>query len=185
MQLGPPIQISRECDAIEIPDGVPVRIPAGTEVRMAQALGGSYTVMSERGVMWRISGENADALGLEEPVSSQAEAAAKESGESLEERILAELRTCYDPEMPVNIVDLGLVHSYDVFELPDGSKRVDVTMTLTAPGCGMGEVLKREVEEKLARLPGVSQAHVEIDLSIPLDQSQMSEAARLELGLMW
>jgi metal-sulfur cluster biosynthetic enzyme len=87
--------------------------------------------------------------------------------------------------MPVNIVDLGLVHSYDVFELPDGSKRVDVTMTLTAPGCGMGEVLKREVEEKLARLPGVSQAHVEIDLSIPLDQSQMSEAARLELGLMW
>lgn len=185
MQPSPPIQISRECDAIEIPNGMPVKIPAGTEVRIAQALGGSYTVMSEWGVMWRISAEDANALGLVDPGSSEAEAVAEDSGESLEELILAELKTCYDPEMPVNIVDLGLVHSYDVFELPDGTKRVDVTMTLTAPGCGMGEVLKRDVEGKLARLPGVNQAHVEIDLSIPLDQSQMSEAARLELGLMW
>jgi probable FeS assembly SUF system protein SufT len=184
MQPDPYIQVSRDCDAFEIPDGVPVRIPAGTVVRVTQALGGSYTVMSEWGHMWRIAGEDADALGVEVAASADSPAPTN-SGESLQDLILAELKTCYDPEIPVNIVDLGLVHSCDVSELPEGGKRVDVKMTLTNPGCGMGDSLRRDVEEKLSRLPDVGEANVEIDLSIPMDQSRMTDAARLELGLMW
>ncbi len=184
MQPGPPIQTTRDCEGIEIPDGAPVRIPAGTEVRVTQALGGSFTVMSEWGFMLRIAGKDADVLGLEVPVSTDPTATA-DSGDSLQEQIMAELETCYDPEIPVNIVELGLIHSSDVSDLPDGGKRIDIKMALTSPGCGMGDVLRYDVEEKLSRLPGVKQVHVELVMPLAWDESQMSEAARLELGLMW
>jgi probable FeS assembly SUF system protein SufT len=183
MQPGPPIELSRACDAIEIPAGTSVTLPVGKEVRVTQAAGGSLTVMDAHGAMFRIAGHDADALGIE-PSELSSSGGDMSADAPLEHRIVSELRTCYDPEIPVNIVDLGLVFSSEVSDQADGRKKIEIRMALTAPGCGMGDVLASDIEEKLGRLPGVGEVDVEIVLDPPWDPSRMSEAARLELGWM-
>lgn len=170
--------VRRECKAIQIPEGIPGILAPGTRVRITQALGGNYTVATERGYLMRIEAADADAIGK----NPAAEAGAAE-GASLEDRIWSRLRTCYDPEIPVNIVDLGLIYSCELGAGGADGNRVDIKMTLTAPGCGMGPILAQEVKDKVEALPGITQADVEIVFDPPWNQGMMTEAARLELGL--
>jgi probable FeS assembly SUF system protein SufT len=173
--------LSRDVLAAAIPYGDRIPLAAGTTVFVTQALGGSFTAVTDMGYMVRIEGKDADAIGAEPPEMPSAEAL---SSKSLEELAWDQLKTCYDPEIPVNMVDLGLVYGCEVQPLDGGGSRVSVRFTLTAPGCGMGDYLKRDVESKLAGLPGVDAVEVEIVLDPPWDQSRMSDAARLQLGLM-
>lgn len=164
-----------------IPAGTPIAIPAGTEVTITQALGGTYTVMGP-GIMARIEGKNADAIGLA-PAAEKPKTEA--TGPVNVDAIWEQLKTCYDPEIPVNIVDLGLVYDVQVMPEDDGSgNRVEVKMTLTAPGCGMGGVIAGDAESKIRELPGVTDARVEVVWDPIWNQSMMSDAARLQLGLM-
>jgi probable FeS assembly SUF system protein SufT len=173
------VTLARECEAILVPAGTPVTLPAGSQVTITQELGGDFTVVTSWGYMVRIAGEDADALGREAP----ARAGNGEAKEFSEEAVWSALSTIYDPEIPVNIVDLGLIYGVESFPRPDGERRVDVRMTLTAPGCGMGEVLKQDVERKVGSLPGVDEVNVEVVFDPPWGPNMMSEAARLELGL--
>ena len=157
--------------------GTPALLSSGTRVRITQALGGSYTVATERGYLFRIEARDADALG-----KTPGEAPAVPSEATLEDRVWAGLRTCYDPEIPINVVDLGLIYSCEIQETPAGSQ-VEIKMTLTAPGCGMGPVLAQDVKQKIESLPEVERADVEVVFDPPWDQNMMSEAARLELGM--
>ncbi len=177
------VTVKREVGAIQIPDGTPVVIPEGTRVVITQQLGGSYTVTTELGAMLRIDERNADAIGKEAP-SSEAEATTGGGQTSLEEQVWDQMKKCYDPEIPVNVVELGLVYDCQITELPDGGNRVTVKMTLTAPGCGMGPVLAEDVRSRLEQLPGISEATVEVVLDPPWNPGMMSEAARLQLGFM-
>jgi probable FeS assembly SUF system protein SufT len=172
--------VSRELTATAIPYGEKVPIPAGTTVYMSQSLGGSYTVVTDMGYMVRIDSRDADAIGEEVQAGPSPE---EQAGKSLEELVWDQLKTCYDPEIPVNIVDLGLVFSCEVSEVEGGHKAA-VRFTLTAPGCGMGDVLKSDIEQKLEALPGVTETDVQIAFEPVWNQSMMSEAARLQLGLM-
>jgi probable FeS assembly SUF system protein SufT len=175
------IRLSRPCEAIEIPSGAPAVLPMGALVRVTQFLGNSYTVTTDRGYMYRIEGKNADALGLSNPGSTPAPAAA--AGTFQEQMVWDELKTVYDPEIPVNIVDLGLVYSCAISDPGPEGKRIDIKMSMTAPGCGMGNVIKGDVENKLSRLPGVKEIHVEVVFDPPWHPGLMSEAAKLQLGL--
>ena len=173
--------VSREVEATAIPYGDKITLPAGSPVIITQSLGGSYTVVTMQGYMVRLDGKDADAIGKEAQAGPTAEEAAKKP---LQELAWDQLKTCYDPEIPVNIVELGLVHSCDVSELPEGGSRVAVRFTLTAPGCGMGDILRQDIERKMQALPGVKEADVQLQLDPPWDQSRMSEAAKLQLGLI-
>ena len=175
-----PIALRRDCAATLIPAGTRVTLPAGDQVTITQTLGGSYTVLVD-GNLARIDGRDADALGLEPPLPPPA---TNSSGPVEDQRIWDQLRTCYDPEIPVNIVDLGLIYDCRVAPLPAGGSKVEVKMTLTAPGCGMSEVLKADVENKIRAVPGAVEAIVEMVWDPPWHQSMMSDAAKLELGLM-
>ena len=178
MTSGEAITLSRPVEVIEIPGGIRGTLPAGSVVRVMQSLGTSYTVMTDYGYMYRVDAKDADALGL-----SQAEAVQEaQQGEFSEEMVWEQLRTVYDPEIPVNIVDLGLIYSCVITPLDQGGRRIDVQMSMTAPGCGMGNVLKADVESKLARLPDVKEVHVEVVLDPPWNPGRMSEAAKLQLG---
>lgn len=175
------VVISRDVAATMIPAGTPMAIPAGTEVTITQALGGTYTVMGP-GIMARIEGRDADALGL---APAEQKPKAEVSGPVDVDAIWEQLKTCYDPEIPVNIVDLGLVYDVQVVPEEDGNgNRVEVKMTLTAPGCGMGGVIASDAETKIRELPGVTDARVEVVWDPMWNQSMMSDAARLQLGLM-
>lgn len=174
------VVLERDTRAILIPDGVQVELAAGTHVRITQSLGGSYTVMTDYGQMLRIDAADADALGKEPPAAA---AATGEGGGSLEDRVWAQLRTCYDPEIPVNVVDLGLVYSCETTPSGNGDSRVLIKMTLTAPGCGMGGVLADDVKRRVESLPEVTEAEVELVFDPPWNPEMMSEAARLELGM--
>ncbi len=174
-----PVQFGRDCDAIIIPDGFPIVVPEQTEGIVMQVLGGNYTIRLDSGYLVRVAGHEADAIGKEPTAPPGVEWA---DGELDADGVLSVLRTCYDPEIPVNIVDLGLVYDCDVCDLADGGCRVDVTMTLTAPGCGMGQVLKDDVERRVVSLPGVKEAHIDLVFDPPWSIERMSEAARLELG---
>jgi probable FeS assembly SUF system protein SufT len=159
-------------------------LPAGTEVEIFQTLGGSYTVRTPHG-LFRIGGNDADALGLE-PAATDATpppTGAPVSGPVSEEAVWSALRTCYDPEIPVNIVELGLVYDMHIEPLPSGQSRVGVKMTLTAPGCGMGATIAADAEQKLLDLPGVEEARVEIVWDPPWHHSMISPAGRSTLGL--
>jgi probable FeS assembly SUF system protein SufT len=179
MHMGVPITLSRACEVIEIPSGTRSTLPAGSTVRIMQTLGGSYTVSGgEYGYMYRIDARDADALGLppsEAPASS-------EQRPFSEQLVWDELKTVFDPEIPVNIVDLGLVYGCTIAPADQGGHNIDVKMSMTAPGCGMGNVLKADVESKLARLPDVTQVNVEIVFDPPWTPARMSEAAKLQLG---
>jgi probable FeS assembly SUF system protein SufT len=173
--------LSRDVDAAAIPYGDKIPLVAGTTVFITQALGGSYTVMTDRGYMVRIEGKDADAIG-EQPTA--APTPAEVAGRPLQELAWDQLKTCFDPEIPVNIVDLGLVYKCETAPLAEGGEKVTVHFTLTAPGCGMGDYLKQDVERKIEGLPGVKETDVQVVFEPAWEQSMMSEAARLQLGLM-
>ncbi len=178
------ISLSRDCDASLIPSGARTVIPSGAEVRITQSLGGAYTVWFDGG-MARIENKDADALGKEVEVSP---VAAPEGSpltqEQIEQFIWKQMRTCYDPEIPVNIVDLGLVYDAAVTPRAEGGALVEVKMTLTAPGCGMGATIAGDVEGKIRSIPGVGDVQVALVWDPPWNQGMMTEAAKLQLGLM-
>jgi probable FeS assembly SUF system protein SufT len=176
-----PITLSRETDVVEIPSGINSKLPAGTVVRVMQNLGSTYTVYSDYGLMYRVDAKDADALGFSNTPAVAPEAPPNESFS--EAMVWDQLKTVYDPEIPVNIADLGLIYSCQIKPLDQGAHRIDIEMSLTAPGCGMGNVLKSDVETKLSRLPTVREVHVEVVLDPPWGPARMSEAARLQLGL--
>lgn len=173
------IVLNRDCAAIQIPVGDTITLPSGTAVDITQTLGGTYTVRTPHG-LFRIAGKDADALGLE-PVTTPATVVA--SGPLEEKQVWDVLRTCYDPEIPVNIVDLGLVYDMVIEPLPGGTHQVLVKMTLTAPGCGMGPSIARDAQQKLLELPGVEDASVEIVWDPPWHQSMITAEGRKILGL--
>ena len=175
--------LTRDCEAIRIPSGDTFTIPAGTQVMITQALGGSYTIATNSGLA-RITDANADALGLES--SEKADAPAVDHGgvKVDEKAVWDQLRTCYDPEIPVNIVDLGLVYDC-LIDQPEGAPaKVSVKMTLTAPGCGMGPTIAAEAKQKVMSVPGVRDAEVDLVWDPPWNQGMISEAGRMKLGLV-
>jgi len=176
-----PVTLERDVAAVIIPVGESVTLREGTPAAITQALGGSFTVYVE-GNFFRIAGADADALGKvpETPPEVPADA----TDDDIEKVIWAQLKTCYDPEIPVNIVDLGLIYSVEVSHAPDGQRSVDVSMTLTAPGCGMGDILVQDAQEKIAIIPTVGDVRVELVFDPPWNQGMMSEEARLQTGLM-
>jgi probable FeS assembly SUF system protein SufT len=172
----------RDCPAVRIPSGDEFVIPAGTTVYITQALGGSYTVTTEQGLA-RVSSQNADALGLEAAAEVAAPSTDIDAPVS-EKAVWDQLRTCYDPEIPVNIVDLGLVYDCIVTPREGQGAKVDIKMTLTAPGCGMGPVIAKEAEDKVVTVPGVSEAAVELVWDPPWNQAMISEVGKMQLGLI-
>lgn len=173
------IALTRDCEATEVPYGGVRVLPAGTNVRIMQSLGGSYTVATEQGFMMRVEAKNADALGLT-PQAKEAEAAPVQFSEKL---VWDQLKTVYDPEIPVNIVDLGLVYSCQIMPAEAGGHKIEIKMAMTAPGCGMGDVLRADIERKLSQLPEVKEVHAQIVFDPPWNPSRMSDAAKLQLGL--
>ncbi len=171
------IELKRETEVIEIPSGVRRLLPAGTRVRISQYLGSGYTVVSDVGYMCRIDAKDADALGLTPPPQED-----KTQGTFNEQMVWDQLKTVFDPEIPVNIVDLGLIYSCEIKPHTQGGNTIDVKMSMTAPGCGMGNVLKADVESKLGRLPEVRGVNVEVVFDPPWYPGLMSEAAKLQLG---
>jgi len=175
------ISLKRDCQTIQIPSGNEVTLPAGTEVIVTQSLGGSYTVATNQG-LFRITDSNADALGYEKAASTattSADTAAGESGKVEPNAIWEQLKTCYDPEIPVNIVDLGLVYDCVV-----DSNEVLVKMTLTAPGCGMGPTICAEAKSKILTVPNVKNAEVELVWDPPWNQDMITEVGKMKLGLI-
>ena len=175
-----PIVFERDCPAVMVPQGQSVTLPAGQNGYITQALGGSFTVYIE-GNLFRIAGENADAIGKEAVKAPELPPNATE--EDVKKLAWDQMRSCFDPEIPINIVDLGLVYDCNVTANPDGTRAIDITMTLTAPGCGMGEVLVEDVKDKVERIPTVTTARVELTFDPPWNQSMMTEAARLQTGM--
>jgi probable FeS assembly SUF system protein SufT len=171
------IVLKRDCPVIRIPAGTTDTLPAGTEVHLTQTLGGSYTVQAPGG-LFRISATDADALGLE-----PTEVVPSATGPVNEDLVWQTLRTCFDPEIPVNIVDLGLVYDMQLTPVPTGGSRVDVKMTLTAPGCGMGPAIAGDAQVKLLNLDGVEDATVEVVWDPPWHHSMITPAGKKILGL--
>ncbi len=175
------VELSRDCEGVQIPAGISVRLEKGTEGFITQSLGGSYTLqVPAHGGLVRISGKDADAIG--KPISGPA-AATQANGGDLEQMIWTQLKTCYDPEIPVNIVDLGLVYATTVSPDGEGANRIDVKMTLTAQGCGMGGSIASDARQKLVGLPGVSDAEVEIVWDPPWNPQMISPEGKEKLGI--
>jgi probable FeS assembly SUF system protein SufT len=173
--------VRREVEAVAVPAGVPVKLHPGQAGYITQALGGSFTLYIE-GNLFRLPGAEADAIGKD--VTLPPELPPNATEEDVKGLAWQQMRTCYDPEIPVNIVDLGLIYDCTVTPNEDGTRHVEVRMTLTAPGCGMGEVLVQDVREKVELIPTVREADVELVFDPPWNQSMMSEAARLQTGMM-
>ena len=176
------ITLTRDVEAAVVPVGSKVTLQKGEQAYITQSLGGSYTVVVN-GNMFRVEGKDSDALGIEQtakPVSTGAPV----NQDHLEKEIWNQLRSCYDPEIPINIVDLGLIYDCHLEPLASSSYRVDVKMTLTAPGCGMGPMLAQDVQNKLLGLEGVDDVAVELVWDPPWNQAMMTEAAKLQLGLL-
>jgi probable FeS assembly SUF system protein SufT len=182
MQSGTSIELTRDCDAVQIPHGSPALLPKGAEVVITQTLGGTYTVHAQ-GALYRIASKDADALGVAASESPAPQATTGAGTELDEKQVWETLRTCFDPEIPVNIVDLGLVYDLNVRKMPSGFSQVNIKMTLTAPGCGMGTVIARDAQEKLLGLDAVEEANVEIVWDPPWHQSMITEEGRRILGL--
>ena len=178
MSDGGYLTLTREIEAIQIPSGNKITLAEGTAVLITQALGGAYTVhVPHQAGLFRIAGSDADALGKEDH-----EAAATGDGPFDEEKVWAQLRNCYDPEIPVNIVDLGLIYGLEATDEAAG-KRINVKMTLTAPGCGMGPALAADAEQRILSVPGVSSASVELVWDPPWSPERISPAGRETLGM--
>ncbi len=182
MNSSDPITLTRDVEAAIVPIGSKVTLQKGEQAYITQSLGGSYTVLVN-GNMFRVEGKDADALGVQ-MAANPLNTGAPVTQEQLEKEIWNQLRTCYDPEIPVNIVDLGLIYDCHLQPLAASSYRVDVKMTLTAPGCGMGPMLAQDVQNKLLGLEAVDDVAVELVWDPPWNQAMMTEAAKLQLGLM-
>jgi probable FeS assembly SUF system protein SufT len=178
------VRLSRDVEASIVPVGDKVTLSEGEEARITQELGGSYTVIVN-GNMFRIDGKDADALGKEATASSiRASGDQPATEEDVEKHMWEQMKTVYDPEIPVNVVDLGLIYDCVVEKIPDGDYRAKVKMTLTAPGCGMGPVLQQDLQNKLLCIEEIDEAEVELVWDPPWNQSMMTEAAKLQLGLL-
>ena len=175
------VALTRDVIGTLIPAGTKVELPAGTDATITQALGGSYTVQVD-GHLFRIEGKDADALG-KEPVTGP-EVPENATDADLEKAVWDQLRTCYDPEIPINIVELGLIYECGLDHLPDGRRKAVIRMTLTAPGCGMGDILVADAKAKVLQIAGVVEADIQLVFDPPWTQDRMSEAARLQSGLM-
>ncbi len=181
-----PVVTLKDAEAVLVPSGERVLVPTGTWVVVQQVLGGQFTVMNDRGGLMRIDGKDAGALGPEfeaEAAKFEAARAAAAEGPFDEKKVWDALGDVYDPEIPASIVELGLVYGVDALPV-DGGHAIRITMTLTAPGCGIGPVLVDDVRRKVLGVPGVKDAEVELVFDPPWDPSRMSEAAKLQLGFM-
>ncbi len=176
-----PFVIGRNVQAVLVPAGTAVDLHPGQAGYITQALGGSFTLYIE-GNLFRLAGVDADAIGKEIMLPPELPPNATE--DDVRELAWQQMRSCYDPEIPINIVELGLIYECAVRANEDGSRHVDVRMTLTAPGCGMGEVLVQDVKQKVELIPTVREAQVELIFDPPWNQTMMSEAARLQTGMM-
>ena len=185
------VTLTRDVEAIRIPSGDKGTLREGTEVTITQVMGGTFTVQFIGGLA-RIESRDADALGKDPEEARPKRKSEKTAGEPLnqdqmEKLVWDSLKTCFDPEIPVNIVDLGLVYDCNVDPVGDGKSgeyKIDVNMTLTAPGCGMGPVIQQDAFTKIMELDGVQEANVEIVWDPPWNQGMMSEAAKLQLGFL-
>ncbi len=175
-----PVELTRECIATTVPYGEQVTLDAGGLVEIVQQLGASVTVRTEMGAMLRIAGTDADAVGLD-PVEVSVAAA---DGPFQLDRVIDALQQIYDPEIPVSIVELGLVYRCEEVSAPDGSRRIEIDMTMTAPGCGMGDVLRADALRAVRSIPGVDDVDVTLVFDPPWNINRMSEAARLQLGIL-
>lgn len=176
-----PFVIQREVDVITVPSGHPLRLQPGLAGFISQALGGSFTLYIE-GNLYRLAGTDADAIGKEPVVAPELPPNATE--EDVRQLAWKQMASCYDPEIPINIVDLGLIYECTVSGNEDGTRIVDVKMTLTAPGCGMGDVLVNDVKDKIEQIPTVREARVELVFDPPWTRDMMSAAAQLQTGMM-
>ena len=184
MQTNDPITLIRDVEAAVVPVGDRVTLMKGERAYVTQSLGGSYTVVVN-GNMFRIDGRNADALGMKAAVTPEKRPGGPRSREELEKEVWSQLRNCYDPEIPVNIVDLGLIYDCTLHQIADGSSyAAQVKMTLTAPGCGMGPTLAQDVQNRLLSIEEIDEANVELVWDPPWNQGMMTEAAKLQLGLL-
>jgi probable FeS assembly SUF system protein SufT len=187
MNSNEPKTLTRDVEASVVPIGTKVTLQKGEQAHITQSLGGTYTVIVN-GNMFRIETKDADALGLEVSAAPADSATATPTGpltqEQLEKKVWESLKTCYDPEIPVNIVDLGLIYDCHLTPIGENNYKADVKMTLTAPGCGMGPVLAQDVQNKLISLEPIDEANIELVWDPPWNQGMMTEAAKLQLGLM-
>lgn len=178
--------LSRDLEAIQIPSGTKTTLPAGTPGVVTQTLGGSYTIATYQGLA-RVSEKDLDALGLEKPAAAPNESPAID-GEATapadDKAVWDQLRQCFDPEIPVNIVDLGLVYDCQLIQKPEGGSKVEVKMTLTAPGCGMGPAIANDAQSKILSIEGVDEADVQLVWDPPWNQNMISEAGRMKLGMV-
>jgi probable FeS assembly SUF system protein SufT len=174
------IELSQNCQATLIPGGQPMLLQAGEQVVVTQTLGGSVTVQTEMGYLVRISADDAAALGLSSP---SPETVISDQGPFDLEQVITQLKNVFDPEIPINVVDLGLIYLCQAELLPDGTHQVDIKMSMTAPGCGMGDVLKEDARVAVQSVPGVSEIDIELVWDPPWSQDRMSDAARLQLGM--
>jgi probable FeS assembly SUF system protein SufT len=185
MKSEEPIRLSRQCEAVQIPSGKKLVLPADSRVWIAQSHGGGTTVTTERGEMVRIAAKDTDALGMPSPAPPQVKPPDAGTGSGgVEGRVWDQLKMCFDPEIPINIVDLGLVYHCQVIPLEGGANRVEIRFTLTAPGCGMGEVLKEEIRNKVLDVAGVQEVQVDLVWNPPWDQSMISGAGKIQLGML-
>jgi probable FeS assembly SUF system protein SufT len=175
--------LSRDCEAIQIPSGTKMTIPAGAQGVITQTLGGSYTIATPYGLS-RIADKDLDALGLEKPTSTNGAPKTTAGGAIDEKAVWDQLKQCFDPEIPVNIVDLGLVYDCRLMDKPEGGKKVEVKMTLTAPGCGMGPAIAHDAQSKILGIDGIDEADVQLVWDPPWNQSMISEAGRMKLGMI-
>jgi probable FeS assembly SUF system protein SufT len=180
------ITLNRDIEAIQIPSGLTKKLPKGTPVIITQALGGTYTVVVEHSAgLFRVLAQDADALGKAEvPTAASNGASAHAGGPIKEEDIWTQLKTCYDPEIPVNIVDLGLIYSMEIKPQEDGGNLVEVKMTLTAPGCGMGPSIASDAQRKILTVPGVTDAQVDVVWDPPWSAERISTEGKSKLGMI-
>ena len=180
---GEETKLNRDTEVVQIPEGLRVRLARGTAVRILQSLGDTFTVMTEYGTMVRIDGKDADSIGKTIAGAADASMSAPSTSDEMKSKIWEALRGVYDPEIPINVVDLGLVYKNEAAPRSDGGFNVVVDMTLTAPGCGMGPVLQQDAERRIRAIPGARDVLVQIVIEPTWNQDMMSEVAKLELGL--
>jgi probable FeS assembly SUF system protein SufT len=179
------IELKRDAEAVSVPQGTAVRLSAGEKVYLMQAPGGSFMIQRDDGQLVRLALKDADAIGKEPLLEEKPRegAGTKPDAPADEKAVWDALKTCYDPEIPVNLVDLGLIYSCRLTPDPQGGSQVEVVMTLTAPGCGMADVIRDDVAERIRSLPGVAGVRVEVTFDPPWEPSRMTDAARLQLGM--
>lgn len=183
MNATEPVQLTRDVEASIVPAGTRVTLMKGETAHVTQSLGGSHTIVVN-GNMFRIDGKDADAIGLEVQAGPASNTDGPVTKEAIETLVWEQLKTCYDPEIPVNVVDLGLIYDCQVEQLTENSFQVHVKMTLTAPGCGMGPVLQQDAQTKILGIEQVDDVSVELVWDPPWNQDMLTEAAKLQLGLM-